>query len=372
MLTRPLPDFDRPVYGLLGLPFDAVDIDAACVTIRNAVTENSRLVLVTPNTNFVILALRNPSFRESILRAGLSTVDGMVLVWIARFVGIPLPERATGADLFSALVDDDRIEPPIRVFMYGGPDGAADSARARTNVKAKGVEVVGAVSPGFGPIAELCGDETVQQINDEEPDFLVLALGAVKAHAWIDACSDRLKAPVISHLGAVVNFEAGTVKRAPTVFQRLGFEWLWRIGQEPALWRRYSSDGVRLAFLFTTRLLPHRLLFGRRYAKLRKNGTPAVQIEVEDGVGQVIRLNGPWSHDSSQGLRDAFRKTAMADLPVTIELEGTTYVDAAIIGLLMLMRGHMSERSQELSVRGASRVVRRILRHHCAEYLLDN
>ena len=45
------------------------------------------------------------------------------------------------------------------------------------------------------------------------------------------------------HLGATINFQAGTVKRAPYTIQKLGLEWLWRIKEEPYLWRRYFHDG---------------------------------------------------------------------------------------------------------------------------------
>ena len=56
------------------------------------------------------------------------------------------------------------------------------------------------------------------------------------------------------------NFVAGTVERAPLVWQRLGLEWLWRIKEEPALFRRYWSDGLALLRLLATRILPLALI----------------------------------------------------------------------------------------------------------------
>ena len=54
---------------------------------------------------------------------------------------------------------------------------------------------------------------------------------------------DRLQIPVRSHLGAAINFQAGVLKRAPLLVRQFGFEWLWRIKQEPYLWSRYLHDG---------------------------------------------------------------------------------------------------------------------------------
>ena len=66
------------------------------------------------------------------------------------------------------------------------------------------------------------------------PDFLAVSLGAKKGQAWLLRNHHRLQIPVRAHLGATINFQTGTVKRAPaSIRQALGFEWLWRIKEEP-------------------------------------------------------------------------------------------------------------------------------------------
>jgi len=373
MLPRPVPDFNRAIHGLLGLPFDAVDLAGACDAVRASVARRTRLVLVTPNTNFVVAALENPAFRESMLRAGLSTLDGMVLLWLARLVGIPLPERVTGADLFVALQDGDRSLPPVKVFIFGGPDGVARLAQLKVNAKAQGVEVVGSLSPGYGPVDHLGRDEILAQINASGADFLVISLGAIKGHEWIEAVAGALTPSVISHLGAVVNYEAGTVRRAPRGFQVLGLEWLWRMTQEPALWRRYSRDGVRLVRLVATRLVPYRWFLMRHRDRLLGDGpAPTLRTHTEPGVRVVLQLEGAWTDSTSQGLRDGLRRAAQCGVPVSVDLAMTTYIDSAVVGLLMLLRGHLGTQGLGLTIHAASPTVRRILRYHCAEYLLDS
>ena len=88
--------------------------------------------------------------------------------------------------------------------------------------------------------------ERIEPTNAARPDFLVVALGAQRGRAWILHNLDRLEVPVINYLGAVVNFAAGRLARAPAWVAHCEFEWLWRIWQEPALWRRSVSDGWRL------------------------------------------------------------------------------------------------------------------------------
>lgn len=373
MLSRQIPDFDRPVHALLGLPFDAVGLADACAVVRRSVSERTPLVLVTPNSNFVVSALDKPGFRGSILRAGLSTLDGMVLLWLARFVGVPLPERVTGADLFVALRTDETSQPRIKVFLFGGPDGVAEMARQKVNASAKGIEVVGSLSPGYAPVAELGRDEYLAHINATSPDFLVVSLGAIKGHEWIELFRHTLTAPVVSHLGAVVNFEAGRVRRAPRGFQRLGLEWLWRILQEPILWRRYGRDGMQLIRLVLTRLVPYRIFMLRhRRALLAKGPEPSLQVEQHAGLGFALTLGGAWCGDTCDGLRIALRKAAEAPgLPVIVDLSRTTYVDSAVIGLFMLLRGTLDNQERPLEFRGVSSDVGRIFHFTCAEYLLD-
>jgi hypothetical protein len=102
---------------------------------------------------------------------------------------------------------------------------------------------VGYSSPGFGSIESMSSQTIIDDINRSKADLLVISLGAKKGHQWIAHNESRIEIPVISHLGAAVNFIAGNVKRAPAWMQHAGFEWTWRIYQEPKLLQRYWNDG---------------------------------------------------------------------------------------------------------------------------------
>ena len=234
---------------IAGLPFHPVTtaqaVDRLCVAMR----DRQRLFLSTPNLNFLVAAQTDAAFRESVLQSDLSVADGMPILWLARRQGTPLPERVAGSDVFDALrrgAGQGVLGRPVKVFFFGGPPGVAQQACDVLNAEhAQGgpMQGVGALSPGFGSVAEMSTPEVLATINASGADFLVVALGAKKGQAWIMHNLPHLQVPVVSHLGAVVNFVAGTVRRAPVRWQRWGLEWLWRIKEEPALFSRYWHDG---------------------------------------------------------------------------------------------------------------------------------
>lgn len=234
---------------IAGLPFHCVTtaeaVDRLCVAMR----DRQRLFLSTPNLNFLMTAQRDAAFRQSVLQSDLSVADGMPILWLARRQGTPLPERVAGASLFEALRRGDGqavLGRPVKVFFFGGPPGVAERACQVLNAEyAQGgrMQGVGALCPGFGGVDDMSTPDVLDTINASGADFLVVALGAQKGQAWIVHNLARLQVPVVSHLGAVVNFVAGTVRRAPPAWQRWGLEWLWRIKEEPGLFKRYWRDG---------------------------------------------------------------------------------------------------------------------------------
>ena len=112
----------------------------------------------------------------------------------------------------------------------------------------------------------------IDKVNASEADFLAVSLGARKGQLWLHRNHQRLTIPIRAHLGAVINFQAGTVKRAPTWLRAWGLEWLWRIKEEPHLWRRYAHDGWVLLRLIFTRVLP--LAVANRWSRFKSQRWP--------------------------------------------------------------------------------------------------
>ena len=348
-------DFSREVHCLLGLPFDAVDLAGAEQRIRLAAKTGARCFLSTPNVNFLISSRTDDAFRRSVIDSDLSVADGMPIVWLARLMGAPIRSRVAGATLFESL----RGGPdPLSVYFFGGSVGLAEQAGRKL-----GVRCAGYAFPGYGTLEDMSGDEVIAHINASKADLLVVSLGARKGQEWIERNRARLEVPVVSHLGAVLDFAAGRVKRAPAWMQASGLEWLWRIKEQPALWRRYFSDGLALARLFATRVLPYAW-----YVRRNTPNSSDASLEIRDGT---LRPRGAWTGANLARLRRAFHHAALAGKNLRLDLGAVTHADSAFVGLLMMVEAHERRHGRRLALVSASEPVRRVLRYCCAEYLLS-
>lgn len=357
-------DFDRNVWCVAGLPIDAIGVSATAEAIAAAARDRRRLSFVTPNVNWLVRALADPSARLQVINADLSLADGAPVVAIARFLGAPIGERAAGADVFEAL----RLRPGfagrrLRVFFLGGRDGSAEAAHAAIARSPGGVEAVGWLNPGFGDVASMSGDAVIAKINAAQPDFVVVALGAAKGQAWIEANAKRLAAPVIAHLGAVVDFTAGTVTRAPRWLARAGLEWAWRIGQEPALLQRYVADALGLAKIISTRVAPQLLLARLSVFESDESAEAVVRCDAD---GAVIRLSGALVSPALAPVRTAFREAAEKGRPVILDFSRVRRVDRAFLGLVLMLEKNMPTGALRLS--GVSRRLRSLFAVNAMRY----
>ena len=175
---------NRDLHVVLGLPFDNVNTDQAASLIEQSVASRRRCFLSTPNLNFVVQAHRDSNFYASVIESDLVIADGMPIIWIARLLGIPLPERVAGSSLFDLLREKHRDE-PIRVFFFGGLGNVAETAGEKLQQDSVGMQCCGFLNPGIGTLESMSSEEIIQQINTAEPDFLVVALGAAKGQRWI-------------------------------------------------------------------------------------------------------------------------------------------------------------------------------------------
>lgn len=361
-------NFDRDVYCLLGLPFDAVNMADTVRIARTAVAQRTACFISTPNLNFLIGCRTDRQFRESVINSDLSIADGMPLVWIARLLDIPIHERVAGSDLFEKLRSNTPQQ--LSVYFFGGPDGVAETACRRLNAEHSGLRCTGFGSPGFGSVADMSSEATIVTINTSNADFLLVSLGAKKGQAWIERNRARISVPIISHLGAVVNFVAGTCNRAPFWMQRGGLEWLWRIKEEPGLWRRYFFDGLAFIRLLATRAIPH-YLFIRHHAPTMAEIESATLVTQKRLGETVIRLRGAWTRQNLGPLRACLSELALADTDLRLDLKQVSYVDASFLGLMLLLHGHQKQHRRRLIFSPPNRQVQSVFEFGCCEFLLS-
>jgi N-acetylglucosaminyldiphosphoundecaprenol N-acetyl-beta-D-mannosaminyltransferase len=364
-------NFDRPVYFLLGLPIDCLTTQQALQVLEQSALQSKPCFLSTPNLNFLISARQDPDFRMSVIDSDLVVADGMPLVWAARWMDIPLPERVAGSTLVERLRRDPNGRRRLKVFFFGGPEGVAEKANQILTDETSGLTGAGAHYPGFGTVDAMCAPEVVAQINDAQPDVVIVSLGAKKGQLWIQRMRRQLNAPVISHLGAVVNFIAGTVARAPMWMQKTGLEWVWRMYEEPSLFKRYWSDGKAFLSLlwFNVRPLSHHA----KQLKSRLGHLPPLEFEVQSSTPSehLILIRGRALVTDLAPLRQALAHLCMQDTrDIRIDLSGCQCVDPGFLGLLCLVLKHQRSIGKKLELTGLSPNLKEHFELHGAGFML--
>lgn len=354
-------DFTRQVFCLLGLPFDATTCEQAVQEIVAAVETKTPLYLATPNLNFICAATTDSEFKKSIINSDLSIVDGFPIVVVAKLLQIPIPERIGGSNLIEHLYQRQTTK-PIKVYFFGGEDGAAELASQKINQHPAGLTTVGFYAPGFGSVEEMSTPEIIQTINRHDIDFLMISVGAKKGQAWIERNRQQLKAPLIGYLGAVINFFAGTVKRAPLFFQKSGLEWLWRIYQEPMLWRRYFDDGLCFLALLCGKVLPY--WFWQKFCQPKIAQELIVNITKTQNNSLLIELTGDVTSLTCNPLRTVFSQSINENCNIIIDLQKTRYIDSAFLGLCLILYKHQSASGFECKLINANKTVSRIIKWH--------
>lgn len=327
-------DFNRNVHCLMGLPIDAVSMPQAARYLNLARSSGQRCFFSTPNLNFVIASLRAATFRNSVCQSDLSLADGMPLVWVACLLGIPVRERVSGSGLFEFL----RKQSPSRwrVFFFGGQMGTGQDACLAIGDQEAAMRPTGYIYPGFATVEQMSRPDLIECINHSQSDMLVVSLGAAKGQAWICENLAQLRTPVVAHLGAVINFVAGKVARAPLWMQRTGLEWVWRIKEEPTLLRRYTDDGFAFMRMMATQVLP--LAFWQRWIAPAEYEFARARVVQPDAVDDChIALLGAWRMDNLGPVRLLFARLLARGRKVTLDMAEVTGIDSAFIGLLLLL-----------------------------------
>jgi N-acetylglucosaminyldiphosphoundecaprenol N-acetyl-beta-D-mannosaminyltransferase len=360
-------DLMRNVYGLMGLPIDAVDMDTVLMRIRAAAARGTPFLLSTPNLDFLATTRLDAEFRESLLLSDLCPPDGMPIVWISRLLGIPIKERIAGSDIFATL-RSVRPRRQLSVFLFGGAEGVVAKASQRINNEAGGVICVGSLYPGFRPVEELSSGDIIEAVNASKAEFLAVGLSARKGQPWLLRNHHRLSIPVRASLGATLAFAAGTVERAPAFLRASGLEWLWRIKEEPHLWTRYGRNLRVLLFLLPARVLP--LALALRWNRWTGRDRDLLVHRHHDGRSIVLSLSGAAVGTHVGKVTSWFRSALATKQPVTIDLADIHALDARFLGLLLMLRKRLLGQGLSFKLTGARGTIRLLLRLNGFGFLL--
>ncbi len=219
---------------------DALRFGEAIDALDDLVSKGQGGIVFTPNVDHIVLAEEDGDFRAAYGAADLALVDGVAVLWAARALGKPLPEKVSGSDLLRPVIARAR-ERGWRVYLLGAAPGVAVRAKEILEQEHPGLHVVGTSSPDISLAMSHEAEEAVLEgVRAARPHLLFLALGAPKQEIWAHRIRDSVRPAVILCVGASLDFVAGAASRAPQWVSAAGFEWLYRLAHEPRrLWRRY-------------------------------------------------------------------------------------------------------------------------------------
>lgn len=168
--------------------------------------------------------------------------DGVGVDFCSRLLnGRRFEENLNGTDFVPAMLRESRHA--YRIFLLGGKAGVAEDAAARLLADHSRHAIVG-VRDGY--FSDQHAADVVAEINRSGADLVLVALGNPRQEEFVAAHGPQLEAPVVVMVGALFDFLAGRVTRAPKLVRVMRAEWIFRLMQEPRrLGRRYTVDVVR-------------------------------------------------------------------------------------------------------------------------------
>ena len=213
-------------------------------------------IVFTPNVDHLVKLQKDKAFYEAYQQADYVICDSRILFFFSKLLKHSIPETISGSTFFHEYCQFHKYDKNVRVFIIGGKEGVADKAKERINTSLDSNIIVGAHAPSFH-IDEEESLEMADIINKSAANVVLVALGAPKQEKWIVKYKHLMpNVKVWMALGATVDYEAGTMKRAPENWRVLGMEWFYRFLHEPRrLFKRYFIDDMKFFWYFGKQLM---------------------------------------------------------------------------------------------------------------------
>ena len=241
---------------ILGLPVGAFTMESLLARLLELLDAPGCAAAYGINAYVLNLIYRYPDYLEGLRRADCLYADGASMRLAARLLGGRIPEKLTTTDVWPHLCEL-AIKRGYRFFLLGGEPGLAERARARALRQYPHLQIVGSHHGYF----EIGDESVVAAINAARPDILWAGMGDPRQVVWTEKWRQHLQAGLVLTCGGMFKIVAGELARLPEPWRRRGFEWLYRLWQEPRTWRRYLL-GLPL---FGLQILAQRLLGARAF-----------------------------------------------------------------------------------------------------------
>ncbi|MBE3589555.1 MAG: WecB/TagA/CpsF family glycosyltransferase [Firmicutes bacterium] len=219
---------------VLGVAVDRVDAAAALERASEIVESGAGGLIVTVNPEMIMASANDAALAEALRRAELAVADGAGVVWAARRLGDPLPERVPGIELAEGLLARAEAR-GWSVYFLGARPEVVRAAVARLKERHPRLRVAGARDGYFRPEE---APAVARSVAESGAQLLLMGMGVPREqHFWL---RQRALLGGVAAMGVGGSFDvwSGTARRAPAWMRRRNLEWLYRLVTEPRRWRR--------------------------------------------------------------------------------------------------------------------------------------
>jgi len=231
--------------GFLGCSLDALTMARTVELIDSAVAEGRFTQHSVVNVAKLVHMREDAELRAAVESCDIVNIDGMGVVWGARLMGLDVPERVAGIDLFYELLSLSQAK-GHGVFLLGATQDVVALAATKIAVMYPALEIAGVHHGYFWDDQE----KTVEAVRRSGARLLFVAISSPLKEKFIARWRDQLGVTFVMGVGGTFDVVAGKVRRAPRWMQRFGLEWLYRLIQEPRrMWKRYLVTNLKYSVL---------------------------------------------------------------------------------------------------------------------------
>lgn len=238
---------------ILSIPVESFTFNEAKRRIINFIKDGGYHIITPINPEKIVRSLKDEKLKKILISSDLLLPDGYGVIWAGRILGIRIPERITGVDMFESLLEYCN-EKSLKVYFLGAREETLKEMMKKIRKRYPNLIIAGYHNGYFNS-----SEEIVHDIGSKEVDFLFVAMGSPKQEYFIYDNFNKLKARVSMGVGGSFDVFAGRVKRAPWIIRKMGLEWLFRFILQP----RKRFPRILLLFKFAYLVLKERMEFGK-------------------------------------------------------------------------------------------------------------
>lgn len=222
----------RNTVKILGIDIDNIDIEEAGNITKKLIESSNKScrIVVAPNTEFIMMAQKDEAFFNILKNAELATPDSVGVIIAGKMQKKPFKQRIPGQAYFRKILELGEKE-EWTFYLLGGKGDVPKLACENVKKIYPNVNIVGYHEGFFEEDSE---EEVIKEINKLKPNVLFVAMGAPLQEKWIFNHKNELKVDIAAGQGGTFDYEAGKIKRAPKLIQKIGIEWLWRLILQPS------------------------------------------------------------------------------------------------------------------------------------------